>query len=70
VPRPNPIKAAAAAQGRSIADVADALGISRHTFYAVARGVKEPWPKLRRAAAAELGVSEHELFPDAVPIAS
>jgi transcriptional regulator with XRE-family HTH domain len=68
--RPNRIKAAAASQGRTVADVADCVGVSRHTLYAVATGAHRSWPKLRRDTSRELGVPEDVLFPDDETVAS
>lgn len=48
MPNPSPIKAAAAAQGLTLADVARLTGYSPNTLRAVSRGTSAPWPELRR----------------------
>jgi transcriptional regulator with XRE-family HTH domain len=70
VPRPSPIKAHAALAGLTIGELADALGVSRNTFYDVARGTRRAWPKLRRDLAEYLGVPEVHLFPNDRRVAS
>ena len=45
--------------------LADALGVSRTSVSSVENGHVEAWPRLRRAAAEILAVSEEDLFPHA-----
>lgn len=48
MPRPSPLKAAAAAAGLTLTDVARRTGYSAGTIGQVSRGNTEPWPELRR----------------------
>lgn len=53
--RPSPLKAAAAAKGLTLTDVARATGYSPGTVGQVSRGCTEPWPKFRRSMAELFG---------------
>ncbi len=46
--RPSPLKAAAAARGLTLTDVAAKTGYSAGTVGQVSRGTVEPWPEFRR----------------------
>ena len=46
--RPAPLKAAAAARGLTLTEVAEATGYSAGTVGQVSRGTVEPWPEFRR----------------------
>lgn len=48
MPRPSPLKAAAAAAGLTLADVARETGYSPGTLGQVSGGYSRPWPELRR----------------------
>ena len=45
---PSPIRAAAAAQGLTLVEVAKACGVTTGSLGQVSRGNVKPWPKLRR----------------------
>ncbi|CAN5764631.1 hypothetical protein BH23ACT2_BH23ACT2_01570 [soil metagenome] len=47
MPRPSPLKIAAAQRGWTLADVARESGYTHGTVGQVSRGVTEPWPKFR-----------------------
>lgn len=55
MPHPSAIKAAAAARGESLQDVASATGYSAGTIYQVSGGAVAPWPELRRRLADHFG---------------
>lgn len=61
MPRPNRLKAVAAAQGRTLKELAGAVNCSPGVLYHVASGRLEPWPKLRAELADEIGV---DVFDD------
>ena len=61
---PHPARVLIVARGRTVADVARAIGYSPTTLTLVLRRRVAPWPKLRRRLADELGVPEAELFDD------
>ena len=48
MPKPSPLKAAAAAQGLTLTDVARQTGYSVGTVGQVSRGRTQPWPEFRR----------------------
>lgn len=60
--RPHPAKAVIVAQGRTILEVSDAIGVNRHTLGRVLNRHIPPWPKLRRQLAQLLDMPESELF--------
>jgi transcriptional regulator with XRE-family HTH domain len=53
--KPSPIKAAAAAQGLTLKEVAEHCGYSAGTIGLVSRGNVEPWPELRARLTALFG---------------
>ena len=59
--RPSPLKAAAAASGITLAELAESIGYSRATLYQINTGRVAPWPELRRRLEVALGV---DVFAD------
>lgn len=53
--RPSPLKAACAAAGLTIRDVAAEVGCTAPVMYQVSTGRVEPWPKLRKDLADVFG---------------
>lgn len=53
--RPSPLKAACAAAGLTIRDVAAEVGCTDSVMYQVSTGRVEPWPKLRKDLADVFG---------------
>lgn len=53
--RPSPLKAACAAAGLTIRDVAAEVGCTAQVMYQVSTGRVEPWPKLRKDLADVFG---------------
>jgi transcriptional regulator with XRE-family HTH domain len=49
--------------GLTVGELADAMGVSRNTLYAISQGAKAAWPQLRRDLSEYLGVPEALLFP-------
>lgn len=60
MPRPSPIKAAAARTGRTLRDVAEETGYSYGTIGVVSRGTSAPWPELRRRLTDLFGFDPYE----------
>ena len=58
--RPSPLKAAAAARGLSLVDVARVTGYSSGTVSQVSRGSVQPWPEFRRRMADLFGADPFE----------
>jgi transcriptional regulator with XRE-family HTH domain len=56
------VKLRSRAQGRTLAEVAKAAGISPSSLYQVTAGKVRAWPALRQCIASELGSTEEELF--------
>ena len=48
MPAPSPLKAAAAAKGLTLIEVADRIGYSANTVGNVSKGAATPWPEIRR----------------------
>jgi len=61
---PNRVRLIRQALGMSQAELARRVGISASLLSRAERGEIRPWPRLRRAAAAAVGVSEVLLFGD------
>lgn len=55
MPAPSPLKAAAAAAGLTLTELAEELGYSPGTLGQVSRGHQQPWPELRRRLKDKLG---------------
>jgi transcriptional regulator with XRE-family HTH domain len=55
MPRVSRLKTLLAEQGRTQRELAERLGIAAGTVSLLANGRLEPWPKIRRRIAAELG---------------
>lgn len=59
---PHPAKALIIGQGRTIKEVASAVGVNDHSLGRILNGYAAPWPSLVDRLAAELGASREELF--------
>jgi transcriptional regulator with XRE-family HTH domain len=57
---PNPLRAAAALSGETLAEVARAVGISPDSLYPISAGDRVPWPALRRRLAEHFGYDPFE----------
>ncbi|MGI8937709.1 MAG: helix-turn-helix domain-containing protein, partial [Iamia sp.] len=68
MPRPSPLKAAAATAGLSLADVARETGYSPGTLGQVSRGRAQPWPELRRRLTALFGYDPLDTGDGLAPI--
>lgn len=62
---PNRIRALRLALGITQVDLARRVGVSASLLSRAERGEIRPWPRLRRASAEALGVSEAVLFGSA-----
>ena len=61
---PNRVRLIRQALGISQAELARRVGVNASLFSRAERGEIRPWPRLRRATADALGVSEMVLFGD------
>jgi hypothetical protein len=61
---PNPLRAAAAIRGETLAETASAVAVTPATLYAVSAGDRKPWPALTARLVAHFGYNPFERWAD------